>query len=97
MSICPAAGQDFQNTPCPAALVFSLFGVDTDKKKQIFLCYVCSGHQDVAKYSRLRFKNRRLPDMEYFENLVRLPDIQTQLCVLPRVLLLLYYTFESLT
>ena len=23
LSICPAAGQDFQNTPCPAALEFS--------------------------------------------------------------------------
>ena len=52
------------------------------QKKKKKLCYVCSDHQNVAKYSRLQFKNTRLPDMESFETLVRLPDIlrDTALC-----------------
>ena len=51
----------------------SHFELTQAKKK--FLGYVCSDHQDVAKYSRLQLKNTKLSDMEYFENLVRLPDI----------------------
>ena len=57
VSICPSAGQDFQNTPCPAALVFSWFRADSDKKKNNFLVLCSSDHQDVAKNS-LQFCNR---------------------------------------
>ena len=39
----PATGRGFQNTPCPAVR-FCVCRVNTDRKKDIILCYVLFDH-----------------------------------------------------
>lgn len=91
MSLCPAAGGQpdrifkilgarqsdflsFQSTLCQIIIRLTI------KARRLGICIFILGNHRYLNHNTRKF---RLQDTEYFENFVRLPDIETQAYLLP--------------